>query len=476
MKAKLLMFAIWAGMLAFIACTQEKIIYVEKEDINDGSGGMENIELKPGEGIIKISLSSDMSRAVRPITDSDAANNINKILFKFVKSNDELYTDFNIEGAVDITDGDIYEGTGSDIESGTKTNVLTITRVLEGTQTFYVKFSGLRPANETDDEKNKDISYKVFAFGYNSDSDEIPFDLSYNSDTFECEAKDEEANDDNYPMIEELFAGTTNYTNINVNKFGLFTNTDITIVLQRQVAALMAYMKNVPVYVNQRGADTTTPVKVKKITVSTPAKIRGIYAPSSAEYNGYQLKNNMDYGILFENITFDTFDHLLTFNLNNPSSITVDDRGKHYVFEDNESGDETYLTAEENGYGFFDGEFGNKTNGQVFEPMENTLFGSCYLYPYKSSFGLQYFGTLNICYWSENDELIDCVSLQTSNGEDDFHILRNNFYKIGNLYARDDEEEDKPMDIEMPSGSDLNIVVIEDKFDQVNDMINPITD
>lgn len=59
MKARFLMMAVGVAMMAFTACTNEKIVYVESDN------GTE--QLKPGEGIIEIALSSATTRAARPI-------------------------------------------------------------------------------------------------------------------------------------------------------------------------------------------------------------------------------------------------------------------------------------------------------------------------------------------------------------------------------------------------------------------------
>lgn len=51
MKTNLFMALAFAFLMLFAACTEEKIIYVEKEN---------GIEVLPGEGVIKISLSNDL--------------------------------------------------------------------------------------------------------------------------------------------------------------------------------------------------------------------------------------------------------------------------------------------------------------------------------------------------------------------------------------------------------------------------------
>ena len=97
MKKSLFLWAVFAVMMAFTACTKEKVVYVEKENVT---------ELKPGEGVIKISLSNNISRSPRPITSNEATNNVNRIAFVFVKSNNNQYTPV-------IADGEDYTHQGN---------------------------------------------------------------------------------------------------------------------------------------------------------------------------------------------------------------------------------------------------------------------------------------------------------------------------------------------------------------------------
>ena len=77
MRIRILLFAVLAVMMAFTACVKEKIVYVEKGEETEI---MDDIELQPGEGVIEFSLSDAISRAARPLENSDAANNINRKL------------------------------------------------------------------------------------------------------------------------------------------------------------------------------------------------------------------------------------------------------------------------------------------------------------------------------------------------------------------------------------------------------------
>lgn len=471
MKAKFLLLAVFACMMAFTACTQEKIVYVEKEDISgeNDDNALENIELKPGEGIIKISLSNGLSRAPRPLKDYEATNNVNRILFKFVNSDTGVeYNDFIVESAK-------YSKSNYPIDVNNK--VLEFGSYDEINGPIVVKFSNLTQG-----------SYKVFAFGYNYKSssnlkDEIPFKLDYNKEksAFKCTLNKEVAKEQ---KIEELFAGKNSPdVNVIVNKFGLFDNAVIDIELTRQVAALVAYMKNVPHKVNKR--NKKEPVVVKKITISTPQQVNSIYAPSSQVsqegLNGADFSYTI--GAVEEselcNITFSQLTHLLTFNLETNENVRVEVDGKYYEFFKEESSTmHTYLLAEENDYDTFDDEFGN-VDEQILKPMKDTMFGSCFLYAFGDNYSTENIGTLNICYWDEGDNLIDLVDLeaqQTNGGSTNSFLIRCNYlYKIGNIFKRNEDGKDEPMDIEMPSGiEDINVKIIDDYTEEL-DLINPNT-
>ena len=76
MRRQFLGALLFAGTLAFTACQNETIIYVD-----ENGNPIENVELKEGEGLLKINLSNTSadSRAVRPVGSSAAANNVNVV-------------------------------------------------------------------------------------------------------------------------------------------------------------------------------------------------------------------------------------------------------------------------------------------------------------------------------------------------------------------------------------------------------------
>ena len=156
MKTNLFMALAFAFLMLFAACTEEKIIYVEKEN---------GIEVLPGEGVIKISLSNDLqTKAARPIGSSEAANNVNRIKFSFIDSSgSEVSSGVEIEGAYDSR-GEKLSGFGV---VATDSSIL----ILPDNNTekeFSVKFKSLPDPG----------SYVIIAYGYNCvDVNDFPYTL-----------------------------------------------------------------------------------------------------------------------------------------------------------------------------------------------------------------------------------------------------------------------------------------------------------
>lgn len=434
MRIRFFMFAVFAVMMAFTACTKEKVVYVEN---GEGLENQNGIELKEGEGVIKISLSNGMSRAARPITSNAAVNNINRILFKFVSdtSDGTEFTEFNVDGILD-DEGKVVGGS----EGTNQNHILVVPSTYQSQGTVSVKFSGLKKGN-----------YKIYAFGYNNENTEskIPFSLAYQQEngTYLCQLLEYDTE------VEELFVGVTGtdqYQTVSVNQYSKFDD-EIEIKLYRQVAGLMAYMKNIPQYIND---DKNQPQLVKRITVSTYKKTNGLYAPISLytedAFNGYN-----DELVYYDWLTFDI-----------PDDAGVDNDG-YYTF----NGD--YVLATQNaGYGF------SFTDGK--EPKPNTLFGSCFLYAYATGYYTTDHGTLNIRYWGDNLETpIKTVALNDGNRVD-FQIECNHFYAIGHLADWDkdgdgDPDEgvdDDPLPIDLESGLDNLKVTVSDGWEQTVEVDN----
>lgn len=433
MKTNLFMALAFAFLMLFAACTEEKIIYIEKEN---------GIEVLPGEGVIKVSLSNDLqTRAARPIGSSEAGNNVNRIKFSFISGDSEVSTGVEIEGAYD-TKGDKIED-GFSVASDKSILILPDNNIEKN---FYVKFKSLP-------EKG---SYTIIVYGYNCESgNNFPYTKSIRTDDspryFECS----NIEPDN---VEEIFAGYCIRKNassgeenrfIEINQHKMFSE-EVSVTITRQVAGLMAYLCNVPASIDNMSVD--------KITISTPAKMNGFIFPASTDFNGISESNNVDVD-------------LLTFTLE--GKYSGKDSYGYYEFENN-------LNEEGKNYILADGM--NEANFTNLKCEDNTLFGSCFLLPYD---GAKYFSTtdnyddrttLYLTYYTKGNDSnytkIKSVRLKNSiEPELDYNILCNHFYSVGGKTDVETTENDNPLDISDETGYKDVFLTINDKWDETLNLI-----
>lgn len=439
MKTNLFMALAFAFLMLFAACTEERIIYVEKEN---------GIEVLPGEGVIKISLSNDLqTKAARPIGSSEAANNVNRIKFSFISGDLEVSSGVEIEGAYDSR-GEKLSGFGV---AATDSSIL----ILPDNNTekeFSVKFKSLPDPG----------SYAIIAYGYNCESgNNFPYTTkSIGTDTspkhFKC--SNIEPN-----KVEEIFAGYCIRKNasgenrfISINQYKMFSE-EVSVTITRQVAGLMAYLCNVPASIDNQSVD--------KITISTPAEMNGFIFPASIlegdkeGYNGiYSSQKDID---------------LLTFTIKDHNDGS-DSKG-YYKFNSSADDGKKFLLA--------DG-----MNTKDFDDLmcnDNTLFGSCFLLPYsghmdfKGTDGYKDRTTLNLTYYTTNNsgdyEKIKTVKLKNSSSdvseELDYDILCNHFYSVGGKTDVETTTDDDPLDISDETGYVDVFLTINDEWDNTLNLI-----
>ena len=426
MKTNLFMALAFAFLMLFAACTEEKIIYVEKEN---------GIEVLPGEGVIKISLSNDLqTKAARPIGSSEAGNNVNRIAFKIIS---------NVSSNPDKTDGVSIELVDSKGEPSNthkvENNVICLsTNSFSTSETLYVKFSDLP----------KGVWGKIIAYGYNCAEGvvEFPYEIEVPSEYLPPLKCQNLSNNWKEHKIEEIFAGSAD---IYINEFGKFT-TQPKIELKRQVAGLMAYLEKVPAFVDK--------TKVAKITIRTYAPIVGFKFPSEM----------LDGNVLYNGIVLDGYPadiDLLTFDLSqlatNYGKVTM---GDTYTFEKGRN-----FATEMSGI-----------NIEGLELKDNTLFGSRFLLPYAGNWD---YTTLSICFFDTDGKVLETVYLR--NGGDSsspenseyyrYNIKCNHFYSIGTKEDVEDTDTDDPLDITLASGYDIAEVTITDQWDDVYGLVTPWT-
>lgn len=441
MKTNLFMALAFAFLMLFAACTKEKIIYVEKEN---------GIEVLPGEGVIKISLSNDLqTKAARPIGSSEAANNVNRIKFSFISGNLEVSSGVEIEGA--------YDSQGSKLGGFSVATDDKSILILPNDNTdkdFSVKFKSLPDPGD----------YAIIAYGYNcvEGNDDFPYTRTISANGspryFECSGISTGG-------VEEIFAGYCIRKNasgenrfISINQYKMFSE-EVSVTITRQVAGLMAYLCNVPASIDNQSVD--------KITISTPAKMNGFIFPASVldendeGYNG--IGSSSQEGI-----------DLLTFTIKDHNDGS-DSKG-YYKFNSSAGDGKKFLLADGMDADDFDDLMCN----------DNTLFGSCFLLPYsghmdfKGTDGYKDRTTLNLTYYTTNSsgdyEKIKTVKLKnsSSNGvyaELDYDILCNHFYSVGGKTDVETTEKDNPLDINDETGYVDVFLTINDTWDETLDLI-----
>lgn len=429
MNTSILKFMALVATMALAACTNEKI---------ENPGGLNGLALGQGEDVVRISLSNTTgTRAARPIGSSEATNNVNRLAFKFLTSAQQEVSGITLEGVIDEATGELENGyTVTD-------NVLKLPSTYDGSE-ICIKFSGLEEG-----------AYKIIAYGYNytesdDQSDAFPYTLTTKGEDYllKCEGVTE---------VQEIFAGCNqNSELVAVNQHGKFGMVPV-IELKRQVAGMLAYFENVPVFVNNK--------RVEKITVSSKANVTGFYIPAS-------LADNPVYNGIQTNWVSSTWVNYLTFDMaraSNHDDIGLE-AGDYYEFADEDGG---FLLATET-----DPISNLKCNA-------NTLFGSRFLlaYPRYNDFSINepQCATLNICYWDINNDLILSVPLRNGGTDSDalgassyqYGILCNNFYSIGTKNALSGEPENNdPLDIEESTGYDYGKVSIDSEWDQKHDLVN----
>lgn len=446
MKRNLLLWAVCAVMMAFTACTQEKVVYVEEEK-ND-------MNLQPGEGIIEISLAGAMSRAARPIDHFDPeageGNNVNRIGFRVYHLADGN-GEYEIDDAVKIVEVD--ESTVSEqplndyvIEKSNLTNLSSVK--------IKIKIDG---------EVNS--PYNIVAYGYNCTSGtKFPYTLTNQTKTVDVNDVDTKVNivglqcdmtGESFP--EEIFAGQIK---ANVNEYGLFV-AENTLTLERQVAGMLVYLEGVPSHVDNQ--------KVAKVTISTIMDVTGLKFPSNDTDNGIVPGNN------FEKTDLLTFQFEDNSDVSNYEAVS---NGGDYTF----SRKVTIDGREETKKYLFPKEMDEDVKQYLDENIEckdNTLFGSCFLLPFpasnpsydfSSNSGTDVWNALNIVYWDESGAIIKAVPLKDTNS---YSIERNHFYSIGTKKTADIPEgdgetgnpQDDPLDIGEKTGYDYYFVTIDDAWD-----------
>lgn len=417
MKKTYLGALLFAGTLAFTACQQETIVYVD-----ENGNPVENVDLKEGEGILKINLSntSAESRSARPVGSSAAANNVNTVKV-YVYMSDSQSGSYTLDTDAALKDGQ----DGLSIAAGVITvtsysgNVEHANDISTTHAVATIKLTNLTPGKY----------YKFVAVGYNDgttgggnnpygDPTTIGSDFAFTTSTSKSGYQ-----------VEELFAGVSaaQQTTEKAN----FANSP-SVTIERQVAGMLAYFEKVPAQINGTAVETI------EVYASANADGGTFTYPSQDDFNGSATSAQETLLMKFDVGTINT---------------GTSENG-YYTFNGADATDNPPFAE---GY----------IKPQGLKLKANTVFGGRYLIPYGSSISGN---TLVVKLKNSNTVLKTLTVVTNANSVDkkQFNICRNNFYSIGEKVTTDNEPDtDKPIDL---SGNTDIVVTINDAWKVLHNM------
>lgn len=431
MKKNVFKMSAFALMMALAACSNEEITTTQ--------GGEE--ALLASEDVIEISLTNTSSRAARPVGSSAADNNVNKVEFKFYESTDGSVWSASSASIKEVIDNTVASYSG---------DVLTYTTADEdetvpGTTDSYSKKVRLKMQNLT-----ANMKYRIVAYGYNN---AFPYGTVSEDGTTKSLLKSGSFTESTNFSVEEVFAGSVDVkTKETVAKF----TTTPSIVLERQVAGMLAYFKNVPVFLPDA---TGALAKVEKVVVKANAQSTGFRFPAALMSSANKDLNGLTTSTLATT--------LLTFTISSSNASNFDsaNEGDTYIFSKDSK---KYVLAD------------GMTAPTDLKLLDNTLFGGRFILPYANHVASQ---TLTVELQKNDGTVLRTLNVKTDKAPSggtayQYDIRCNNFYSIGKKLATDDttggegenpdpEDPDEPVDL---SATDEITVTINDAWEVLHDM------
>lgn len=441
MKKTFLGALLFAGTLAFTACQNETLVYVD-----ENGNPIENAELQEGEGILKITVSSTdaTSRAVRPVGSSAAANNVSEVkVYVFKKA-----------------------GTSNGNADYTFDNSISLSNELDGVSGGNGIFTvtGLEPVDDhanpsmekhTDQTKiltlkglSKSTTYKFVAVGYNGTT--YPYGTlpaPTGETTLENFIQTTTTTKSDYE-VEELFAGVSADCTTNPDKAAF--NGEASVTITRQVAGMLGYFKNIPTKIGEAVVKYVRVYANKEFTkFKFPAQL--LTAP---DFNGVDANITADKEGKFLVMEFDISAIATNWNGGTPTGST-------YTFENWTNGKLGGSTKAPLATGY--------TAPEGLKLVENSIFGGRYLIPYDQHVDSQ---TLTVELQDENGKALKTLNVVTdkqttpSDGTKNAYDIRcNNFYSIGKKLDTDStdggdpnpEDPDEPVDLS--GNTDIKVIV-----------------
>lgn len=472
MRRQFLGALLFAGTLAFTACQNETIIYVD-----ENGNPIENVELKEGEGLLKINLSNTSadSRAVRPVGSSAAANNVNVVkIYVFKGANTASGNeDYKFDNAVGVATGIENVSAASGVITITNfTSTAGEHEITEGSwenhtdQTKTIKLTGLAVNSK----------YKFVAVGYNVGSGNTnPYgepSLSNGTttlDAFTTTALGEEKTDYD---IEELFAGVSDENATQADKAAF--NTPASVTLTRQVAGMLGYFDNVPTKIDGKVVQYVRVYANDEYTqFKWPAQLLGTGSPFNGDSQAAAGSSNGEGSNKYLLMEFNMETIATNWNSGNPNEDT-------YTFSSFGDAGATGTETAGNQIGSTVGSKAPLATGYTapagLKLVANSIFGGRYIIPYKAHVDSQ---TLTVELQDASGNALKTLKVTTENipsisggsltGKYAYDIRCNNFYSIGKKLYTDNTggdpdpdptpenpDPDEPIDL----SSNTNIVVI----------------
>lgn len=477
MKKQYLLMAAFASALAFTACTNDDAPFTAP---GEGEG---SITEKVVEGAtFEINLSghaNGTTKATRPMGSSAADNNVNTIQLKIYAYN----TTSSSWDAVTLDDNgqDIASGQlALKYVSGDATNAAN-SILADG----IIKYAEANPDGEgvpgTDQHINKRAKievlgleagkkYQFVAYGYNGGANSATT-YPYGTTTSGQPKLEKAANgtrisengtflaevgtvSNPYSDIEEIFAASDVAETFSDTEDGnnvKFTMTP-SLTLTRQIAGMLAYFKDVPMYLGKYDEANETQYRVEKMDIVASHTATDFYFPAmlitTPEFNGVMATNDKE-------------EVVMTFNFDEIATNYPDEATKEIENDaDQDNGDVfyTFNTISKNAISATTGtknsdakpfaqNYSGVTDRLTLEA--NTIFGARYLLPYDKHYGE---ATLKIRFYAEvsgKEVLLEERDVTTNQIPADgtqtaYDIRCNNFYSIGQKLDTENNDPNNP--------------------------------
>lgn len=474
MKKQYLLMAAFASAMAFTACSNE-------DDLGGIDSNPDVSEVVEGTTFeIAISNQGVGTKAVRPITSSAADNTVNKIKLVVYKkgSTDAGWQNVTLASTEgEATDGKLYiesiGGEGYDAETGALTNGIIsyenaeVNENVPGTDQHITKKAKLAVTGLQENTK-----YQFVAYGYNDvdGSTGYPYKGTAPDNTYPQKPTGTWENGvmqagvsatilaDDY-KLEEIFAATdvaeavSDPNHTGEGTAPIVFSVEPSLTLTRQIAGMLAYFKNVPIYLNDPKNPTNDRQQVYKLQIVANHTPQDFYFPAI-------LLENEDFNGVAIDRAKDGEDILMTFDFESIATNFSSHSNQDFYTFNGYNGDNSGLKKPQP-------EGSNFTSSDMYI-QDNTIFGARYLLPYDKHYTDN--TTLVIRFLGKDDVLLEERRVTTANVPEDgtmytYDIRCNNFYSIGVKMATDTKPEtgeepdpdiDDPMDL---TGKEIQVVV-----------------